>query len=1066
MIGIRIEWRHREVNMRILLASITFGVCGFAQQASITSIVGRITDPNGAAITNASVKAVEDGTQQTYSGATNVEGLYSFQFVRSGTYTITAAAPGFATLVRKGVLVQVNQVVRGDFQLTVGQLTERITVSAEPPPIATDEASIAEVLDRKTLADIPLNGRDLLRAAALTPGVLPGMKSRTGATTAGGQDFIGAGAREVQNSISLDGVSIVSNLISTTTLRPSVDAVSEFQIQTGTYSAQYGTWLGVHLNVISKTGTNEFHGAAWEFLRNQVLDARNFFAAPTAPKPPFRQNQFGGQLDGPLIIPKLYNGRNKTFFLVSYEGQRQAQSQSSLAAVLPAAFRSGNLSAISTPIRNPLSPGEVFPNNVIPSSLLSPQAQRALAYMPLPTLPGLSNNYQAQTGFGNTTDQTLDRVDQNLGDKVRLFFRLAYQNTSLLQGSSNPFNGFNVPLYDRNYATGYTHTISPRAVNDFRFGYEKNQYQSQNFFTNSNPDAGTELGIPGFTTGPNNPGLPNLSITGYVAIGGQNMDSSNWRRPSSTFQFTDVLNYTVGSHSIATGAEFFRLSQGDLGNNGQRGVFSFTGDISGNAAADFLVGFPRDVTTPAPASLLVSVRQWRNAFFVSDKWSVSPKLTLTLGLRYELPTVAQSHNGTVNVLNTTGTALIPANDPPSIPLPTVPLNDPQHNAFAPRFGFAYRATKDWVIRGGYGLYYNANQLNLYTIGGNPPFSNVATYTSEPARPSLTLNNPTAGTPLGASPTPNIVTFGPYLPMATMNQWSLDVAHPLWSGAGLDVQYLGSRTIHLDRSYHNNTPLPGPGPIQARRPNQRWGVIRTIANDMVSNYNSLNVVLRQRYSHGLSMLFSYTWSHALDVSTDSNGGGSVIDPYNWKGSYGNSNWDIRHRLVASYFYELPFFKTSTLWRRSILGGWQINGVTTIQSGTPINVTASGDPPNTGRPGGMRPDLIAPAVANCGSGRLVGCISAASFALATPFNYGNAGRNILTGPGLVQTDLSLFKNLPLGTERVRLQLRGEAFNVFNTPSFSNPASNFGTATFGSIGSTLIPNRQVQVAAKIIF
>jgi hypothetical protein len=285
------------------------------------------------------VKAVEDGTGQTYSGVANVEGSYSFPFVRSGTYTITATSPGFVTLVRSGLLVQVNQVVRADLELAVGQLTEKVTVSGAAAPIATEEPSIAEVLDQKTIAEVPLNGRDVLRAAALTPGVITGMKSRTGSNTSGGQDFIGAGAREVQNSISLDGVSIVSNLVSTTTLRPSVDTVSEFQIQTGTYSAQYGTWLGVHLNVISKNGTNELHGAAWEFLRNSTLDARNFFAPPTISKPPFRQNQFGGRLDGPFIIPRIYNGRNRTFFMVNYEGQRQTQSQSALAAVFPAAFR-------------------------------------------------------------------------------------------------------------------------------------------------------------------------------------------------------------------------------------------------------------------------------------------------------------------------------------------------------------------------------------------------------------------------------------------------------------------------------------------------------------------------------------------------------------------------------------------------------------------------------------------------------------------------------------------------------------------------------------------------------
>ena len=453
-------------------------------------------------------------------------------------------------MVRKGVLVQVNQVVRINLDLEVGQATEKVTVSAAPAPIATDEASISEVLSQKTVSDLPLNGRDVLRAAALTPGVITGLKSRTGMNTSGGQDFTGAGAREVQNSISLDGVSITSNLVSTTTLRPSVDAVSEFQIQTGTYSAQYGTWLGVHLNVITKNGTNELHGSAWEFLRNNVLDARDFFASPSISQPPFHQNQFGGELDGPVFIPKLYNGRNKTFFMADYEGQRQTQSQSSLTAVFPAAFRSGNLSAVTAPIRNPLAPGETFPNNVIPSNLLSPQAQRALAYMPLPGLPGLSNNYQARIPVGNNTDQTVNRVDQNLGDKARLMFRMAYQNTSLLQGSSNPYNGFNVPLTDRNYTLGYTQTFSPRAVNDFRFGAEWNQYQSQNFFTGTNPDAGTAIGIPGFTTGPGNPGIPDFEVTGYLSIGGQNMGSSNWRRPSATLQWTDVFNYTVGAHSI------------------------------------------------------------------------------------------------------------------------------------------------------------------------------------------------------------------------------------------------------------------------------------------------------------------------------------------------------------------------------------------------------------------------------------------------------------------------------------------------------------------------------------
>ena len=529
--------------MRILALSFVVATGAFAQQASITSIVGTVTDPNGAAIPNASVQAVEDGTQQAYSATTNVEGFFSVQFVRIGTYTVTATTPGFGTVVHKNVLVQVNQVVRTNFELPVGQVTEKITVVATAPPIATDEASISEVISQKAVAEIPLNGRDVLREAALIPGVITGFKSRTGSTSSGGQDFIGAGAREVQNSISLDGVSIVSNLVSTTTLRPSVDAVAEFQVQTGTYSAQYGTWLGVHLNVVTKSGTNEFHGAAWEFLRNDALDARNFFASPTARKPPFHQNQFGGQLAGPVIIPKLYNGRNKTFFLVDYDGQRQKQSQASLDTVFPVAFRTGNLSAITAPIRNPLAVGGTFANNVIPASLLSPQAQKALAYMPAPHLPGLTNNYQAQAAVGNTSDQTLDRVDQNIADKTRLFFRLAYQNTSLLQGSSNPINGIDVPLFDRNYAAGYTRTISAHAVNDLRFGYEKNQYQSVNFFTGSNPDAGSALAFPvsppvrttrGFPAFPSPATRPSAARTWAAATGSGRAPPSNGPTCSTT----------------------------------------------------------------------------------------------------------------------------------------------------------------------------------------------------------------------------------------------------------------------------------------------------------------------------------------------------------------------------------------------------------------------------------------------------------------------------------------------------------------------------------------------------
>jgi hypothetical protein len=371
-----------------------------------------------------------------------------------------------------------------------------------------------------------------------------------------------------------------------------------------------------------------------------------------------------------------------------------------------------------------------------------------------------------------------------------------------------------------------------------------------------------------------------------------------------------------------------------------------------------------------------------------------------------------------------------------------------------------------VIRGGYGIYYNPNQLNSYTLATtNPPFATIYTYNSVPTNPTLTLGNPTPAAAQGALPKPNAFTLNLDLPVARMNQWSFSAEHGLWRNAGLELQYLGSRTTHLDRSFFNNTPLPGPGKIDDRRPNQLFRSIRTIQNDMIGTYEALSVVLRQQFFKGATALVSYTWSKTLDVTTDSNGGGAPMDPYNWKLDYGKSNWDVPHRLVGSFTYELPFFRQSSYKAmKYTLGGWQTNAIITIQSGYPFTVTVPGDPANTGV-GSQRPNLLKTATTNCGSGHLTNCIDASAFALPAQYTYGNAGRNILRGPGLTNVDFSLFKNFVL-TERLRLQIRGEAFNASNTPGFNNPNATLKTATFGTVTSTANNNRQIQVGAKILF
>ncbi|HEY9502028.1 MAG TPA: hypothetical protein VIR01_10425, partial [Pyrinomonadaceae bacterium] len=361
-----------------------------------------------------------------------------------------------------------------------------------------------ETLNQKAAASLPLNGRDSLKLALITPGVLAGFKSPSG-LPGGGEDFIGPGTREVQNSISLDGVSIMTNLINTTSIRPSVDAVQEVQVQTGTYPADYGGYMGVQINLISKSGTNSLHGSVFEFTRNNWLDARGFFNAVGTPQAPFRQNQYGFELDGPIVIPKLYDGRNKTFFMVNYEGLRNSAATASIATEMTPLMRQGNFSELlgeSKPVvlHNPFDPARgAFLGNIIPSNLFSPQALKAMQYLPLPNLPGPTNNYAANVLTGNNTNQTIDRIDQSLGEKVRLFFRYAWEDSTLLANSTNPYNGFNQNVKDKNFVVGYTQVLTSNSVNDLRFARQYTTIDEANFF--ATPDlanAGTDLSIPGF----------------------------------------------------------------------------------------------------------------------------------------------------------------------------------------------------------------------------------------------------------------------------------------------------------------------------------------------------------------------------------------------------------------------------------------------------------------------------------------------------------------------------------------------------------------------------------------
>ncbi|MEO8076374.1 MAG: carboxypeptidase regulatory-like domain-containing protein [Acidobacteriota bacterium] len=1054
---------------RRVLALLFVGLClavnASAQLASQTALVGTVTDPGDLVVPGVQVVAINTGTKDQYEATTNADGYYNIQFVRAGTYEITMTVAGFQTFKVSGVEVANNQIVRTNGVMKVGGLAESVNVEAKAQVLNTDSAVLSETIGQRAISELPTSGRNVWSLASTTPGVLGGLTSDIGLS------FRGAGQREIQNSLSLDGISSSSNLLAATSMRPIAEAVTEIQVQTGSTSAEYGSYLGVHVNVVTKSGTNNFHGSVFEFFQDDALDERGYFENRANPKNPRRRNQFGLQMDGPLVIPGLYDGRNRTFFMGAYEGVRGEAISSPFASVPTALMRAGNFSEVAAPIRNPLT-GQPFPGNLIPQAQLSPVALKLLDYYPAPTAPGLSNNYQAASANTENIDQTLVRVDQNLGNKIRLSVRHNWHDSfnSNVFNSAIPITEVTQPRVNKNTLFSYTHTLKPTLLNDFRVGYHRIDFDTLNYFAvNGAASAGADLGIPGFNGDVQfkNPGLPSINVSNFGSLG---VGGSNWYQFDTTFQMSNVLAYTRGSHNLRSGFDLRRLATGRRAANDPRGLFSFTGDITGYSVADFMLGLPRTVIPPTD-QIQGHVGGWRNGFFVNDVWQASRNMTLSLGLRYEMNTPVQTYEGLATMLDDDFETIIPA----TLPAKGFKFTEPNNKDFAPRLGATYRLGEKTVVRAGFGIYYNPNQMNSFTfLTNNPPLAAVTTFTSDPANPTLSFVSPSGV--VGAAARPDVISPTRKLPNARKDQWSFDIQRELWRGTALDLQYVGSHTSHLDRSFFNNTPQPGPGLVDARRPSQKFRDRRIIQNDLIADYDAVSIILRKRMSFGLQGDAHYTWSRTRDIATNSNGGGATMDNYDIQRDYGPANWDIPHRFVASYIYDLPFLKNSGRpLLKYVVAGWQVSGVTTVQSGSPVNVTFATDVANIGRTGLQRPDLVgsvpqlncqpnsagATAVARL---QLVSCYTASAFALPAQYTFGNASRNLLRGPKFASTDLSLMKNIPVGNG-VQFQFRAELFNIFNTVNYGNPNSSFNSAAFGSITSAG-SMRQIQLSGKVFF
>lgn len=1049
-------------SFRPLAAAIL--VCGllcyrvpvYSQTGSSATLTGTITDPSGAAIAGAAVTATNSQTGLERSGTSAPDGSYRIAPLPIGVYNVQVEAAGFQRSVVSMIQLQIEQVKRVDVALRVGQITESVSVEAEAAALKTDDSSTSQIFSKRAIVELPLNGRNFLQIARL------GASANAGDGSNGSGQVIGSvnGQRNASNQVRIDGVEVTEFSDNGLRLSPSVDAIDEFSVQKGIYPAEFGKVSGGTVNVAIKGGSNQFHGTAFEFLRNSAMDARNFFDR-TGTTAPLRYNQFGGVLGGPIK-------RNKLFFFGSYEGTRERRAVSGTARVPTSAQRAGDLSGLGVAIKDPLT-GLPFPGNRIPSDRIHQISAGLATLWPEPNNPGdpLRNYTYAGSGFVNN-NQYIGRGDYNATSKDQIFVRYMQSNTD---------NG-GVPAYadladlikdgPKSALIGYTRTFSPTLVNDARFGYTRIPFSFGRRLQRTT--FAEQYNIPGVTRDPRFADIPDTGINGWSGF------PAGTTRPfyitQNNFEFTDNLMIQRGKHAIKLGINSVRRQGQQLVPLNKKGSFSFTGQFSGDALGDFLLGYPFSTGLGAsPYDVTAANYRTRETFgYAQDDWRVNQRLTLNLGLRYEYWGPPSDVAGTALNYDPFSQQFIP---PPFTR--GQKMTNADKNNFAPRFGFALQASQRWgtVVRGGYGFFYNANNYDAYYfLPYNPPFGNSASYTSLPDRPTLSLDNPfpTSGASVGL---PAAYGVDRNLRIGYVQMFTLNVQQRIAPGTVLEIGYLGNKSTRLGKGMSYNYALPGPGPIQPRRIlTQDLGNVAVQQSISNATYHSLQVQLERQFSKGLLLLSSYAFGKALDDVTTSNGdrgGFQGQDPRCANScEKGRPAFDIRHRFTMNVVYQLPFGRgrhflgSSSRLTDALIGGWDISSILIAQTGPPLTIAIAGDPLNIGQ-GNARADYIGGSV-TVENPTIDRYFNTDAFARPQQYVPGNAGRGILSAPGLLSWDCSLHKIFSI-TETHRLQLRGEFFNLPNKVNLGAPGRTFGVAGFGAITSAG-RGREIQVALKYIF
>jgi len=1152
----------------LLMILVGWGVSSRAQQVQ-GSITGAVTDQSGALVPGVTVTAAEVDTGLTRTAVTAEDGSYTIPLLPPGHYRLMAEKEGFERLVQGPINLFVDAHPRVDFQIKVGSQSTVVTVESAAPVLDTQTATVGTTVEQAKISELPYNGRSFLQTLLFTPGVVPGVQGSELNGNRGGSIDVN-GLREDMNAFLLDGMNNTSIAVGTFAVAPPLDSIQEFKMETGTYDAKFGTTAGAQVNLVTKSGTNQLHGSLYEYLRNNKLDARNFFEPDV---PPFHRNQYGASLGGPIVLPHVYNGHDKTFFFLNYEGLRDDHGFFSRSHVPTLAERGGDFSDIApgSPcshstllldplvLFNPSAPLTIPGNNMnniapaLPTGALDPVGGALAGLYPSPNIanaPCGGENYQQQVLRLYDSNAYVGRIDHRWGTKDSLFFRYSLTTEGSLTPSGLPTGvpGFGTRRVDWFHQTGldWVHTFTPSLINEAKGGYNRWQYRW------NNEDQGRlisqQLGLKGAPTAYRDTGVPNLSFAGYDGMGAAT--SYPQAGAVNTFQYADTLTYLHGNHTFDFGMDFRPIKRGNFFIDSEaRDEYDFNGVLTGSAILGALppsvqaallaacppssCGFGNGVADALFGVPTVWIRGYSGYisgtgteydYFAQDRWRIRPNLTMTLGLRYEynsLVTDKYDHFGSfdfnkglvlaagtsaaslLNFVGTTGASGTPIGQFQQVGTESLggtsenrALQRPNRDNFGPRLGIAWMpfGNEKTVIRAGGGVYYDQNVGEVYFQKSfNPPVFQLT-------EGNLLDNEQAVFTALGTPPqagglplatglllqnifvAPNLTQalFPPLHPVAIdlkdgkILEWTFDVQRQLSSWL-LDVGYIGTRGLRLSYQWDPNQPdnalytggptcIAGtPANTPCPRPYPNFQTMDYFDPSGNSIYHSLQVKLERHFTNGMAFIGAYTWSKSLDTnSTQAASGGTTANSNFPENSYdraaekGRSDFDFEQRFSLAYVYDLPFgnkvWKLQNSKANYLIDGWELAGIAMMQSGAPYTPTVDGNPSNN-VDGNDRPNVV-PGVSYYPASKTINqWTNPAAFSYPAPYTFGNAGRNILTGPGLADWDFSLIRNFKI-RESLNLQFRAEMFNIFNSANFTLPNADWSSTGFGVIGNTVQP------------